>query len=80
MKINDWSAIQELFEELNKRLERYSKAAEGAPVPRMYVRMMVELEDFLSSTLANKEVKKKMSTTNAKALNRCAGGGVCGGV
>ena len=69
MKINDWSAIQAGFDELNKRLERYTKAADGVGIPKMYIRMMVELEDFLVSTLSNKEVKKKMSTTNAKALN-----------
>jgi translation initiation factor 3 subunit C len=69
MKINDWSAIQAGFDELNKRLERYTKAADNVGIPKMYIKMMVELEDFLTSTLSNREVKKKMSTTNAKALN-----------
>uniref|UniRef100_A0A383WAN8 Eukaryotic translation initiation factor 3 subunit C n=1 Tax=Tetradesmus obliquus TaxID=3088 RepID=A0A383WAN8_TETOB len=69
MKINDWSAIQGLFDELNKRLERARKVSEAVGTPRVYVRMCVELEDFLNDTLANKDLKKKMSPTNAKALN-----------
>jgi translation initiation factor 3 subunit C len=60
MKINDWIAIQSAFEELNKRLERVQKAAGGVGVPRSYIRILVELEDFLADTLTNKEVKKKM--------------------
>jgi translation initiation factor 3 subunit C len=68
MKINDWSAIQGLFDELNKRLEKIQKT-DGGGVPRSYIKVLVELEDFLSETLSNKEVKKKMSPTNAKALN-----------
>jgi Eukaryotic translation initiation factor 3 subunit 8 N-terminus len=48
MKINDWSAIQGLFDELIKRLDKARKVAEGITVPRVYVRMVVELEDFLN--------------------------------
>jgi translation initiation factor 3 subunit C len=48
MKINDWSAIQSLFDELNKRLERARKVADNVGTPRVYVRMLVELEDFLN--------------------------------
>lgn len=55
MKINDWSSIQTLFDELNKRLEKCQKFP-GVGVPRSYVRMLVELEDFLDSTLSNKVI------------------------
>lgn len=68
MKINDWTSIQTLFDELNKRLDKTQKF-QLPGVPRAYLRMMVELEDFLDSTLANKDVKKKMSKSNATALN-----------
>lgn len=72
MKINDWNAIQTLFDELNKRLDKIRNAGGmggSAPVPRVYIRLLVELEDFLNATMENKDVKKKMSPTNAKALN-----------
>eukprot|EP00798_Chlamydomonas_sp_ICE-L_P014783 gene14783-20833_t len=69
MKINDWSSIQSLFDELNKRLEKCFKFQDTVGVPRSYVRMIAELDDFLIDTLGNKDVKKKMSPTNAKALS-----------
>uniref|UniRef100_A0A7S3VP13 Eukaryotic translation initiation factor 3 subunit C n=1 Tax=Dunaliella tertiolecta TaxID=3047 RepID=A0A7S3VP13_DUNTE len=68
MKINDWLSIQSLFDELNRRLDKYQKY-QGMAAPRMYIRMLVELDDFLNDTMANKDIKKKMSSTNAKALN-----------
>ena len=68
MKINDWLSIQSLFDELNRRLDKYQKY-QGVAVPRIYIRMLVELDDFLNDTMANKDIKKKMSSTNAKALN-----------
>lgn len=52
MKINDWSAIQSLFDELNKRLDKARKVADNVGVPRVYVRMLVELEDFLTGERA----------------------------
>jgi translation initiation factor 3 subunit C len=69
MKINDWSSIQSLFDELNKRFEKIQKTSGSTNEPRQYIKMLVELEDFLNETLGNKDVKKKMSPTNAKALN-----------
>jgi hypothetical protein len=38
-------------------------------VPKGYVRILGELEGYLTTSLANKEQKKKMSATNSKALN-----------
>eukprot|EP00873_Tetraselmis_striata_P013074 jgi/Tetstr1/433338/TSEL_022624.t1 len=72
MNINDWAAIQSCFDKLNKQLETFLKTAAStgppASTPKCYLKLLVELEDFLYKTLANKEAKKKMSTTNAKAL------------
>jgi hypothetical protein len=69
MKVNDWTSIQTVFEKLQKQLEKAMKTANLLAPPRVYIAMLCELEDCLNATLANKEVKKKMSSTNAKALN-----------
>ena len=44
LHINDWSAIQTLFDKLNKQLEKAQKVTEAATVPRIYVKLLVELE------------------------------------
>jgi len=69
VNINDWSSVQSLFDKLNKQLEKTQKVTDAIGVPRVYVRILVELEDGLKKTLADKDAKKKMSPTNAKALN-----------
>ncbi|KAK2079971.1 hypothetical protein QBZ16_002366 [Prototheca wickerhamii] len=67
MHINDWQSIQALFDKLNKQLERTQKATGALGVPRTYVRLLTELEDFLAKTLAE---KPKLSPTNNRALMR----------
>lgn len=69
MKVNDWSSIQTLFDKLQKQLEKAMKAANLLGTPRVYIRILCELEDYLNDTLGNKDMRKKMSATNAKALN-----------
>jgi translation initiation factor 3 subunit C len=69
IKINDWIGISNNFDKLNKQLDKVRRLGALTKTPKIYVKAMIELEDFLTASLANKEARKKMSSTNAKALN-----------
>lgn len=74
IKINDWIASATLFDKMNKLWEKMAKMAalrggKIIKVPKVYLRTLVELEASLTTTLSNKELRKKMSTTNSKSLN-----------
>ncbi|KAK9387755.1 eukaryotic translation initiation factor 3 subunit 8 N-terminus-domain-containing protein [Lipomyces mesembrius] len=66
-KINDWVHISNEFDKLNKII---AKASQQGDTPKLYIKAIAELEDFMNETIkTEKDSKKKMNATNARALN-----------
>ncbi|CAL1706985.1 unnamed protein product [Somion occarium] len=67
LKINDWVAISSEFDKLVRMVQRQQNVSE--PVPPFFIRTLVTLESSLNSAVAKeKEAKKKMNASNARAL------------
>eukprot|EP00708_Paratrimastix_pyriformis_P002024 GAFH01000762.1.p2 GENE.GAFH01000762.1~~GAFH01000762.1.p2 ORF type:complete len:958 (-),score=487.53 GAFH01000762.1:395-3268(-) len=69
MKINDWNFICDEFEKLNKALQKARAIVSREGVPRVYIRVCAELEDFVKRTNDDAEAKSKLNKINAKAFN-----------
>ncbi|KAJ3793544.1 eukaryotic translation initiation factor 3 subunit 8 N-terminus-domain-containing protein [Lentinula aff. detonsa] len=68
LKINDWVSISNEFDKLARMIQRQHNVSE--PIPPFYIKTLLSLESALTSAIAKeKEAKKKMNATNAKALN-----------
>ncbi|KAL0580332.1 Translation initiation factor 3 subunit c [Marasmius crinis-equi] len=67
LKINDWVAISNEFDKLARMVQRQHNVSE--PIPPLYIKTLTTLENSVASAQAKeKEAKKKMNATNAKAL------------
>lgn len=71
MKNSDWNKLQEDFDSLNDALKKIMKtdmvSGKKPPVPEIYVRAVITIEDFVTEALKKKQ---RMSKTNATSLNR----------
>ncbi|KAK3334040.1 eukaryotic translation initiation factor 3 subunit 8 [Cercophora scortea] len=66
-KINDWGSISN---ELEKLIRQVAKLQVGNKAPKLFIKCIAELEDFMNETLAKQKVTpKKMNATNARGLN-----------
>ncbi|KAA1472862.1 eukaryotic translation initiation factor 3 subunit 8 [Dentipellis sp. KUC8613] len=67
LKINDWVAISTEFDKLTRMVQRQQNMSE--PMPPFFIRTLVSLESSLNLALSKeKEAKKKMNASNARAL------------
>ncbi|OJD11980.1 eukaryotic translation initiation factor 3 subunit C [Blastomyces percursus] len=66
-KINDWAVISTEFDKLNRQI---AKIAQSGPTPKIYIKSIADLEDFMNETIAEqKSSAKKMNASNAKGFN-----------
>ncbi|KAH9858870.1 eukaryotic translation initiation factor 3 subunit 8 [Lenzites betulinus] len=67
LKINDWVAISTEFDKLARMVQRQQNVSE--PLPPFFLRTLANLEGSLTAAVAkDKESKKKMNASNARAL------------
>ena len=57
LKINDWTGIEEQFDELAKRMEAKKALVEREGIPRFYIKTLATLEDQLAA------IKEKVGRT-----------------
>ncbi|ORE08810.1 hypothetical protein BCV72DRAFT_303346 [Rhizopus microsporus var. microsporus] len=67
-KNNDWNLIATEFDKLTVTISRATTGFNKIPMPKFYIKLMVELEDSLAESL-KKDKGKKKSTGNTKAMN-----------
>ncbi|KAJ5681714.1 Eukaryotic translation initiation factor 3 subunit C [Penicillium maclennaniae] len=66
-KIGDWSVISTEFDNLNKMI---IKVNQSGPTPKVYVKAVADLEDFVNETTSKqKSSNKKMNASSQKSLN-----------
>ncbi|KAF5900759.1 eukaryotic translation initiation factor 3 subunit C, partial [Clarias magur] len=69
MKIRDIAKCLEEFEQLCRAFFKSKAIVDKEGVPKFYVRLLADLEDYLNQLWEDKEGKKKMNKNNAKALS-----------
>ncbi|CAE7615016.1 EIF3C, partial [Symbiodinium microadriaticum] len=69
MKINDWSIILDEFKVTNKLIEKAKMLIIQNGIPKFYIKMLGDLEDFLVATLKDKDGIKKMKAQISKSFN-----------
>ncbi|RDW67194.1 translation initiation factor eIF3 core subunit c [Aspergillus mulundensis] len=66
-KINDWAVISAEFDKMNRQIV---KVLQSGPVPKIYVKTVADLEDFVNEAVTKqKSSNKKMNASNAKGFN-----------
>jgi translation initiation factor 3 subunit C len=69
IKIHDWLAVTDDFDKLNKLLQKAKAITDKEGIPKFYFQALLHLDTANGKALEDKDAKKKMSPSNAKALN-----------
>ncbi|KAL4617816.1 eukaryotic translation initiation factor 3 subunit C [Arapaima gigas] len=69
MKIRDMAKCLEEFEQLCRAFLKSKTIVDKEGMPKFYIRLLADLEDYLNQLWEDKEGKKKMNKNNAKALS-----------
>ncbi|OJJ84739.1 translation initiation factor eIF3 core subunit c [Aspergillus glaucus CBS 516.65] len=66
-KIGDWAVISAEFDKLNRQIV---KIAQAGPTPKVYIKTVADLEDFVTETIAKQKTSaKKMNQSMSKGFN-----------
>ncbi|CEP14533.1 hypothetical protein [Parasitella parasitica] len=68
-KNNDWNLISTEFDKLTVAISRATTGFSAIPMPKFYIKTMVELEDHLTDSLQKDKGNKKKPSGNSKAMN-----------
>jgi translation initiation factor 3 subunit C len=69
-KNGDWSVIHDSFDEINALIEKSKMLIEKNGLPKFYIKMLAELEDFVKLTASDKEGIKKMKKQTKHHFDR----------
>ncbi|XP_005093913.1 eukaryotic translation initiation factor 3 subunit C isoform X2 [Aplysia californica] len=69
MKIKDMANVLTDFESLTKAFDKAKKVVEKEGMPRIYIRTIAELEDFVNECWEDRDWRKNISKNNAKGLS-----------
>ncbi|EKM80889.1 hypothetical protein AGABI1DRAFT_119443 [Agaricus bisporus var. burnettii JB137-S8] len=66
LKNDDWVAISNEFDKLSRMVQRQQNVSE--PIPPFFIKSLLSLDTSIKNALADKDAKKKLTATKAKAL------------
>lgn len=69
-KTNDWSVIQDEFDEVNRMIEKSKMLITKNGIPKFYIKMLTEVEDHLWATMKDKDLMKSVKPVIGRAINR----------
>jgi len=68
MNMRDFNAMDDTFKKIQTRMEK--EKVGGVAMPNFYIRILCDVDDFITASLKDKAGFKKLSATNGRALNR----------